>query len=318
MEFIVKKTTELTDDEQTGILSLFNSIFKKNRSLEQFQNQFLNNPQGYSYHSMITDNKQIVGCDSYIPSYYIVNNRRRLFANSVDTMVSKPYRDFANLYDMITAAHEYIKNEGIVYTYGFPNDNAYPVYIKSKLMKDIGSLTTYCLPYRIGGIKTTLSTLNWLSIVVVRGYVFLTSLFASRKICHFMVEKEAGIYNATRYKRLDGNYNMVNYKGSNFVYKLMEYQSIRSVFLIDVFEKSPRNINSAVQYVIKNHHKEFDILLYVGHLPFKQHGLIQIPQKLEPKKFHLTGEILRKDAIDQDVFFNINNWDINLSNYDLL
>jgi hypothetical protein len=318
MEIIVKKTSELTEDDQTGILVLFNTIFEKDRTLEQFKNQFLNNPLGYSYHSMMIYNEQVVGCDSYIPSYYLVNGRRLLFANSVDTMVSKPYRDFANLYYMITAIHEYMQNEGVVYAYGFPNDNAYPVYVKSKLMRDIGSLATYCLPYRIGGIKPQLKALNWLSVLFVNSYVFLMSLLADKKIHHFPIEKEAATYNMTRYKRLDSKYNTVNYKGSEFVYKLMEYEGTRSVFLIDVFEKSAANFNKAVRYIIKNHHHEFDILLYVGRLPFRFHGLIQVPPKLAPKNFHFTGEILRKGEIDNNLVFDINNWDVNLSNYDLL
>jgi hypothetical protein len=318
MEFIVKKTIDLTDSEQKGIVSLFNTIFEKDRSLEQFHNQFLNNPLGYSFHSMILDDRQIVGCDSYIPSYYTVNGKRVLFANAVDTMVSKPYRDFVTLHDMVVAVHGHMKKEGVVCVYGFPNGNAYPVFHRAKLMKDIGSLSTYCLLYRIGGIKPQLKVLNWLSILYVNISVFLMFLLAGKKIYHFMIEKEAATYNATRYKRLDGNYNTANYKGSKFAYKFMEYEGIRSAFLIDVFEKSPRNFNKAVQYIIKHHHNEFDILLYVGHLPFKRHGLIQVPQRLVPKNFHFTGEILHKDEIDQDVFFNINNWDVNLSNYDLL
>jgi hypothetical protein len=98
----------------------------------------------------------------------------------------------------------------------------------------------------------------------------------------------------------------------------MEYEGIQSAFLIDVFEKSEANFNKAVRYIIKNHHKDFDILLYVGHLPFRRHGLIQVPRKLVPKEFHFTGEILRKEEIDESFVFNINNWDVNLSNYDLL
>jgi hypothetical protein len=68
MEFVVKKTTELTDVEKAGILSLFNSIFEKDRPLEHFNNQFKSNPLGYSFHSMIVYNGKIVWCDSYIPS----------------------------------------------------------------------------------------------------------------------------------------------------------------------------------------------------------------------------------------------------------
>jgi hypothetical protein len=318
MDFIVKKTTELTDSEQAGILALFNTIFEKNRPLMHFQNQFLNNPLGYSFHSIMLDNGQIVGCDSYIPSYYLVNGRRLLFANSVDTMVNKPYRDFVNLYDMVTAAHEYMKKEEVVCVYGFPNDNAYPVYIKSKLMRDIGSLITYCLPYRIGGIKLQLKALNWLSIIFVNMYVLLTSLFASKTVHRFSIEKEAAAYNATRYKRLDAKYHRVNYKGSEFVYKLLDYEGVRTAFLIDVFEKSPAHFNKAVWYIIKKHHREFDILLYVGRLPFQFHGLMSVPKKLSPKNFHFTGEILRKDEVDNNFVFAINNWDVNLSNYDLL
>jgi hypothetical protein len=219
---------------------------------------------------------------------------------------------------MITAVHEYMKKEGVVYAYGFPNDNAYPVYTKSRLMRNIGSPTTYCLPYRIGGIKHRIKTFNWLSIIFTKIYKFLTSFFSSKIVHRFPIEKEAATYNVTRYKRLDGKYNVVNYKGSEFVYKLMEYEGIRSIFLIDVFEKSAANFNKAVQYIIKNHHKEFDILLYVGHLPSHFHGLIQVPKKLAPKNFHFTGEILQKDVIDKDILFDINNWDVNLSNYDLL
>jgi hypothetical protein len=318
MDFVVKKTTELTETEKFGILSLFNSIFKKERTLEHFHNQFLYNPLGYSFHSMIVDEGQIVGCNSYIPAYYSVNNELVLLAVSTDTMVAKAYRDYFCFYDMIIAAYVYMKEVAIVFVYGFPNDNSYFLYTKSKLMKDIGSLDTYCLPYRIGGIKRQLKMFNWLSIVFVRSYVFFASLFSSGKQYRFPIEKEAASYNATRYKRLDGNYHVVDYRGSGFAYKIMEYEGVKSAFLIDVFEKSPRNFCRAVQYIIKNHRQEFDILLYVGFLPFGLHGMIRLPRKISPKNFHFVGKILRDDKMEPDFVFNLNHWDVNLSNYDLL
>jgi hypothetical protein len=318
MEIVVKKTTELTLSEKNGVVALFNAVFEKDRTLEQFHNQFLNNPLGYSFHAMMVDGEKIVGSDSYIPSYYVVKGERRLFANSVDTMVDKPYRDFFYLRDMILAARGYMRREGVVFVYGFPNDRSYPVYIKSKLMRDIGSLITYCLPYRIGGVKPALKALNCLSMFFVRAYLFLTSLFAGKKICRFAVEKEAETYNATRYKRFDGKYVRARYKGGEFVYKLMDYEGVRSAFLIDVFEKSAANFNRAAQYIVKKHHREFDILLYAGVLPFRLHGLLRAPDTLAPKKFHFTGAILQEDQIDRSLVFAIDNWDVNLSNYDLL
>ncbi len=43
MEFIVKKTTELTSIEKEQILSLFNEVFEKSRTIQEFNNQYLNN-----------------------------------------------------------------------------------------------------------------------------------------------------------------------------------------------------------------------------------------------------------------------------------
>jgi hypothetical protein len=318
MKFVVKKTSELTESEQNEILILFNTIFQRSRTIEEFRNQFLNNILGYSYHTMIIDDMRIVGCISYIPAYYMVGGKCCLFALATDAMVNTEYRGFINFYNMVRTIHNHIKDEGVVFAYAFPNDTSYPVYIKSKLMKDIGSLTTYCLLYRIGGVKPQFKLCNWLSIIFVNMYVLLTSLFASKTVYRFPIEKEATTYNTTRYKRLDGNYIITNYKGSKFVYKLMDYEGIRSVFLIDVFEKSPANFNKAVWYIIKNHQREFDILLYIGCLPFRFHGLMSVPKKLAPKNFHFTGEILRKDEMDNNLVFAINNWDMNLSNYDLL
>lgn len=122
----------------------------------------------------------------------------------------------------------------------------------------------------------------------------------------------------TRYSQPDGGYCMEHGTGSGFVYKMMDYEGVRAAFLIDVFVKSAQNYNRAVQHIITKHHKEFDILLYVGRLPFRFHGLIKVPRRFSPKNFHFLGQILKEGVIKTDLFFKPDNWDINLSNYDLL
>jgi len=213
---------------------------------------------------------------------------------------------------------EYMRNDGITFIIVFPNDIAYPRHINSKLVHDFGLLTIYALPYRIGGIKPQLKILNWLSIFLSRSLVFLTSLFAGNKIYYFPIEKEMVSYNPTRYSQPDGGYYIEKGEGNGFVYKIIIYDGVRAAFLIDVFEKSARNFNAAVKHVIKHYHTEFDMLLYVGRLPFKLHGLIMVPQRFAPKKFHFIGKILNENEIETDLFNNFDNWDINLSNYDLI
>jgi GNAT superfamily N-acetyltransferase len=318
MNFMVKKTPELSESEQYAILTLFNTVFEKERTIEHFRNQFFNTVLGYSYHSVVYDGSLIVGCYSYTPSFYRIEGKRYLSALGLDLMIRKEYRGRGYFKTMFSACIDYMRNDGVAFIITFPNDVSYPVFIKSKLIHDFGSLAVYALPYRIGGIRPALKVLNRLSISLANSFVFLASLFASTKIYHFPIEKKAETYNQIRYNQPGGGYNIEQGKGGGFVYKIMDYEGIRAAFLIDVFVKSASNFNTAIKHIIKNHHREFDILLYVGHLPFGFQGLVTVPPRFSPKNFHFMGQLLKEEVIEADLFFNPDNWDINLSNYDLL
>ena len=65
--------------------------------------------------------------------------------------------------------------------------------------------------------------------------------------------------------------------------------------------------------------KDFDLLMYVGHLPRGIHktGLIRIPRRFEPKHFYMTGKVYEK-SLDSQSIYCIENWDVNLSDYDII
>lgn len=317
MEFIVKKTTELSENEIQQLNILYDKIFKEHRSRQEFLNQSLNNPLGYSYHSLMIDDGKIVGLNSFVPSYYLVNGKKMLFANSTDSMVSKPYRDFFNFNDMVTAGFKRMKQDGVVYVCGYPNDNSYPVLIKSKLYQDIGKMHTYCLPIHIGGVKKSMKFLDPLSEFFCRALVSVSGLFASDKSEKYKISKDSETYDSTRYKRGNGVYCTQTIYGITFHYKIKVHEGVRSAFLIDISEKSPKAFNLAVKHILRNHRKEFDILIYPGLLGFNNTSLIKIPRKLEPKNFNFVGRALDKKAFDNSIW-DIRNWDTNLSNYDLI
>lgn len=317
MEVVFKRTTDLTEQELQQIVTLFNRVFDKNRSVETFLNQTVNNPLGYSYHSLLVENGEIVGLNSYVPAYYVVDGNRVLFANSIDSMVDKAYRDFFNFKDMVDLAYKKMKHDGVKFVLGYPNDNSFPVLTKSRLMKSIGKMHTYCLPYRVGGVKKSLGALNPLSRLFCYIWVWGLSLFASKRCAEFPVHKDDESYNLTRYKRGDGKYASVNIGDATFYYKIKNHEGVRTAFIIDITRKSPANFVKAVKHLIRNHGKEFDLILYPGYLPFGVTGMIRLPRKFEPKNFNFTGKILDKETIPNDIW-NIENWDTNLSNYDLI
>lgn len=318
MDFIVKHTNQLSEDELNGIVELFERVFEKKRPKETHIRQFVNNPLGCSYHSMIVDDGRIVGINTYVPVFYKANGERMLFANSIDSMVDKAYRDFFAYNDMVKAAYIHMKKEGVKFVYGYPNDNAYPVVIKSKLMKKIGRMQIFCLPYRIGGIKQSLKFLNLFSMLFAQSWSFLSGLFAYSKVYEFPIHKEFQSYNETRYKRGDADYGHADLGDGSFHFKIKNHEGVRTAFIIDIDRKSPKNFNRAVRYLLKNHSKEFDLILYPGWLPFKNTGMIRLPRKFEPKNFNFTGKILAKKGELPDDIWDIKNWDTNLSNYDLI
>ena len=315
MQFYTKKTKELSLEEKQGLVDLFNEVFDKKRTVEEFDRQFLNNPEGFSFHTYAQEDGKMIASNSMVPSVYLVGGKPLRFVNSVDTMIAEHHRGLENFYDMIKASFGDSEKQGYDVVYGFPNDNSYELFTKLKFMKDIGKLDTYCLPYRIGGIKKGLGWLNWASMLFCRIWVASSSLFSSSKKAKYTIEKEAETYNITRYNRSDGKYSVVE---GLFAYKMMEYEGVRTAFIVDVFEKSPKSFVKSVKYLFKNEKKNFDLILYVGHLTFRSFGLIKFPRRIEPKHFNFTGTILKKGAVDKEEFYQINNWDINLSNYDVI
>ncbi len=319
MEVEVKKSSELTEEEFSQIASLFEIVFEKHRETTLIHRQYEQNPFGYAWLSILIDEGRIVGVNSYVPSYYNVGSECFVFANSIDSMVEKSYRDFFNFNDMIKKAYKTMAQNGVSFVFGYPNDNSFPVLTKGKLMKEIGKMYTYCLPVRIGGIKRGLSFLNPLSIVATRVFARACELLATDKEDSYLIQKEETSYNATRYQRGDGNYSKATLKGDAVLYyKIMEHEGGRTAFIIDLTRKSPKTFNRAVRHLLSNHSNEFDLILYPGYLKFKNTGLIRLPRKFEPKNFNLTGKMLAKKGELPEEIWDIRNWDTNLSNYDLI
>lgn len=315
--FEVKKTTELSTEEKHQIITLFNIIFEKERDVKEFDSIYYNNVKGYGYHTLMKADGAVVGHNAGIPCYYKVDGKEASAICNIDTMIHPKHRGIENYYDLMKSTFDKYYAEGYDFIYGFPNDNAFPLITGIKIMKFVGNLDTYCLPFRIGGIKKNFGFLNWASILFCECWVHISSLFASKGVSSFLIEKDEETFNETRYKRMGGNYSKVSLSGLDFVYKVEDYDGIRAAFLIDVTQKSAKNFCRAAKYIWKQEKKNCDIILYVGVLSFNKTGFIKIPRKYEPKKFNFTA-ILNTKVLGKKDFYDISSWDMNLSNYDLI
>ena len=87
MEFVAKKTIELTDKELHEITALFVEVFEKERDVEFSKRQYLNNPFGTSYHVMMYEDGVLVGHVAGIPQWYFVNGKKVKGLNNIDLMI---------------------------------------------------------------------------------------------------------------------------------------------------------------------------------------------------------------------------------------
>lgn len=312
-----KKTTELSKNDLEQILKGFNDVFSLERSYDYMMNQYVQNPFGYSWHNVVYDDDKVIGHICAVPSYYFCNGEKVVFVDGVDAFILKEYRDGEIFMNQLQSYFIHMKEIGAKLMIGFPDAKVMKLYAKTKVYTKIGEMNTYILPYRIGGVKPSLKIFNIFSKVFAWSYVYFTGLFASKKITHFKIEKEAATFNATRYKRADADYQIVKVGNNEFFYKCMSFKGVRAAFLIDVTGKSAMHFNQAVKYILKHNRKESDVILYVGNLYYSNSGLIKVPQKFAPKQFNFIIKFFDK-SYNNDIVKDIRNWDVNLASYDVI
>ncbi len=316
MEFVTKKTSELSQDELLQLKNVFEEVFERPTSVEAFMKSYTSNYLGYSFHTLVISEGKIVGSNSLVPIKYVIDGKEVKWVNSGGTMISPSCRGIENFYDMIRESYRNAESEGFTACTGFPNDNSYPLFKGTRLMKDIGKMYTYMLPYRIGGVKKSLKWLNPLSKLFCYGYVFISGFFASKTVAQYKIHKKHEHFDQYRYN--SPFYKKINIGNGKAIYAVTVHEEIRTAFIIDITEKSAKNFQKTVKEVLKQEHSNMDLILYVGNLPFSNTGLIKVPRKCEPKNFNFTGQIFDKDAFDKRLFFDFDSWDVNLSNYDLI
>ncbi len=318
MEILVKKTFEILDEEIIAIYDLFERVFGQKRDVTTFRENYSNTPLGYSYHSiLLSDDGEMVGFHSCMPFYYRKDGEQFMVALGIDSMVKKEHRDFFNFHDMIIRCQKRLKEDGCVLRIGFPNDNSYPVLKKGLKHRDIGKLTTYCMIRNVGAVKQGLSRLNILSHCFSKLQYLCSFLSVGHKQYEFKYHKDRLTFDKVRYKWFGGHYERVNVKGSDIVYKVELYNGVNTAFLLDVWPLSRSAFEAAVRHIYRKERKKIDMIIYVGMLPFTPISLLTVPHRFEPKHFNFTCKPLVKDYFN-DSLYDIRNWDVNLSSYDLL
>jgi hypothetical protein len=310
-----KRTNELTESEQQQMRDLFEAVFNKKMTKDVFERKFFCTPQGYSYHGLMLHEENIVGASSAVPGRYKFFGQEHIFSLSVDTMIDPKYRGGGHFLKMINLVHQGLINDGIPFIFGFPNEHFYAVQKRLLKYEDIGELDYYVLPLNIGSIIRKLKPLNFMS----RGFCKLAARY-----CRIPDNSEAGhsiekvVDKQFEQHRYDSSYSRIPLgEGAECVYKIYKEEGgILTLYIIDVIPLMVASLTRAIKQICRTAVKNVDIIIYVGKLPSKPAGLWITPDSKRPQRIRMTGKILIPNVIDDSVF-EINNWCVNISNFDV-
>lgn len=318
MNFVTKKTNELTIEEKKQICNLFLDVFNKEKTLESFDKQFLNTSKGYSYHSlMINEDNLIVGVNSLIPYDYIYFEKQIVIGLSVDTMTKKEYRALPSFTKMAKMIYEEAKKDGVCFILGFPNDVSYKIFKKMLKWKDIGRLNFYILPINIGKIKKSLFLLSPVSFVFSK-IISLLIIFSKKNtqnVKKSIYKIDTQNFRNQRYS--EEEHKVIQEKNYEVIYKLDSHENTNIAYIIDIVPLNKINLEKATMQLSNKYNFKIDSIIYIGNNDFNPINLFKVPLQYEPKNIYVSGFILKEEIIDDRVW-SIKNWNLNLSNMDVL
>lgn len=310
-----KKTIDLSKEQHTQIRRLFFRAFSREMGDVAFERRFIHTPKGYSYHGLMLHENQIVGSFSAIPHRYLCFGKECLFALSVDTMIAPEHRGGkTNLITMAQLVYEALAKDGIGFIYGFPNELYYAHEKRILGTRDIGKLNYYVLPLN-ARVLGRIRALDYPSRLFARVVAGLPASGDTAR-CNYNIEK----INDEQFikHRYDSSYSFLPLGGgAQCVFRLrLEKAAVKTLHILDVWPMTPAAMDEAVREIFRQHRHSADLMLYVGKLPFRPRRLIRVPQWLEPQKIRMTGKILVEGAVP-DSIFDIDNWNVNVSNFDV-
>ncbi len=313
---LFKRTNQFSECEREQFRSLFRRVFEKELSGDEFERKYTQTPLGYSHHGLMLAEGKVVGAYSLVPYRYRYFGEERLFGLSVDAMVDREHRAGPfNLANMARCVYEEAARDGVVFAFGFPNDQAYLFTRRILKWTDMGDLEFYAIPINIGALHSSLAWANPLSRLCAAVLTHMPRRSATTPVM-FPIEKVRDeAFHAHRYDEQHGVLRLRH--GEDCIYRCYkEDNGARVLYIIDVAPLTAAGFAEAVGRLHGLAASCADLMLYVGRLPFGFQGMFRLPASRRPRRIRMCGKILAPESIDQRVF-QIQHWNINISNFDV-
>ncbi len=316
----VRVTTELPASDRARLCALFEQIFNRPFSEDMFFRKYGDAYSGTSLHCLARRD-DIAGAFSAVLFRYSFFGRSCVFATAIDLMLESTYRpNVALMKRMSEALYSRLAETGVAFVFSCVREEMMGFHKVVGGWRNIGQLSYYIAP--VGGSMIPGTG------AVLRGLLkTINAVYGAKAI---EVEREQPIdklndelFRKYRYAFFPTEYHTVEVEGGHAIYASKLFwplpgapKGIRLGFLIDVWP-STRPVFDAVVREIARTDAAIDYLIYVGRLSFQPRLWWRVPERLQRPRYYLAGKILRPDLADERIY-DMKNWNINLSNTDLV
>ncbi len=316
LSFAVKKTNELTEEEIDQLIKLHKLTMKQDRTKKMFEEKYLFNFLGFSFHALMIYKNKIVGCNTVIPQEFNFFDKKYIFGQWCETLIDENFRGgFSNFKKLGTIFEEVLLKNNIYFIYGLPNKALYVVSKRLLGMKDITRLNYYVYPKKLNKFLRKYFPLNILLNFLLK--LILSFNFRNKTDYNFQIQKIANKdFDRSRFK--DKNiYKVLKKNNYKLTYKIdisTNHNNAKIIWIMDVFPLTVSNLKNSVND-LKKEGKDIDLIIYIGKLKSLPHNLLKIPDKFIKENNIVSGKILDESKINSSVF-NYENWNLNSSNFD--
>jgi hypothetical protein len=310
-EFQVRTTDQLEPAEITALAQLFEIVFEKPCPEDLFVRKFANNPTGRSVHSLMFLDGKLIGAFSAIPVPYRFFGQTLLFAITADLMIHPNHRGpVSRVQKLSSGLYDALVREGVAFVFCCLRDQVFQLHHALSGWQAIGKISYYAAP----------------SFALARAAVRAWNQRAAKPPdAAYEIEKIADArFTDWRYRIFPTRYTTIRLPGdATAIYATDLYYPIsgipprlRTGILLDVSPLTKTNFDTAVRQ-IREREPNLSFVAYQGYLRFQPREMLRIPAKYEKQPWTLGGKVLIPGHVDARIF-DLNNWNINLSNGDLV
>ena len=307
--YAAKTTGELTAGEIAQLRELFTDVFHKPFPEDVLRRKYAGSCLGHSFHSLMLDDGRIVGAFSAIPVRYRFFDAPVLFAPTADLMIAQRYRGpVRQLQTLGQGLFDMLREAGIAFVFACLREEMKMVHQAVSRWRPVGKVFYYVAP----------------ASVLARCALRLGRWGQTGGAGKWPVEKvNDEPFRNYRYGMFPAPYQTVPLEGGGAVYTTKPFYPIEGVpawlrmaLLLDVWPLDAATFERALAE-IRRREPRLHAIAYQGRLPFRPREMFRVPARFEKKAWFLAGRILREDLVDERIF-DIANWNINLSNGDLV